>query len=204
MSWTDGDRLLTRVMITLWVMSWKHFPHFLSFMRVPTWWRHQMETFSALLAICAGNSPVPGEFPTQRPATRSFDVFFDVRPNKQLSKQSWGWWFETLSPSLWRHRNEWIFTEERTNNVELYVFYAVSLDKLLNKEFIEKWINQDVLLLFQLTAVTAWAQPMGPTATYILLSNELGRKHVTIASHKKMADFRKLRTRLSRRSWRAG
>ena len=40
-----------------------------------------METFSALLAICAGNSPVPGEFPTQRPVTRSFDVFFDLRPN---------------------------------------------------------------------------------------------------------------------------
>ena len=39
-----------------------------------TWWRHQMETFSALLAICAGNSPVPGEFPSQRPVTRSFDV----------------------------------------------------------------------------------------------------------------------------------
>ena len=37
-----------------------------------------METFSALLAICAGNSPVPGEFPTQRPVTRSFDVFFDL------------------------------------------------------------------------------------------------------------------------------
>ena len=60
-----------------------------------TWWRHQMETFSALLAICAGNSPVPGEFPTQRPVTRSFDVYFDLRPNKWLSKQSWGWWFET-------------------------------------------------------------------------------------------------------------
>ena len=43
------------------------------------WWRHQMETFSALLAICAGNSPVSGEFPAQRPVTRSFDVFFDVR-----------------------------------------------------------------------------------------------------------------------------
>ena len=43
------------------------------------WWRHQMETFSALLAICAGNSPVPGEFPTQRPVTRSFDVFLDLR-----------------------------------------------------------------------------------------------------------------------------
>ena len=69
------------------------------------WWRHQMETFSALLAICAGNSPVPGEFPTQRPVTRSFDVYFDLRPNKQLSKQWRGWWFETPSWSLWRHRN---------------------------------------------------------------------------------------------------
>ena len=49
-----------------------------------TWWRHQMETFSALLAISAGNSPVPGEFPVQRPVTRRFDVFFDVHPNKRL------------------------------------------------------------------------------------------------------------------------
>ena len=47
-----------------------------------------MESFSALLAICAGNSPVSGEFPAQRPVTRSFDVFFDLRLNKRLSKQS--------------------------------------------------------------------------------------------------------------------
>ena len=47
----------------------------------------------------------PGEFPAQRPMTRSFDVFFDLRMNKRLSKQSWGWWFETLSRPLWRHRN---------------------------------------------------------------------------------------------------
>ena len=72
----------------------------------PSWWRHQMETFSALLAICAGNSPVPGEFPAQRPMTRGFDVFFDLRPNKRLSKQSRGWWFETPSRSLWRHCND--------------------------------------------------------------------------------------------------
>ena len=69
------------------------------------WWRHQIETFSALLAICAGNSPVPGEFPAQRPVTRSFDVFFDLRLNKRLSKQSWGWWLETLSRPLWCHCN---------------------------------------------------------------------------------------------------
>ena len=61
---------------------------------------------SVLLALCAGNSPVPGEFPAQRPVTRSFDVFFDLRLNKRLNKQqSPGWWFETLSSPLWRHSN---------------------------------------------------------------------------------------------------
>ena len=61
------------------------------------WWRHQMETFSALLALYAENSPVTGEFPAQWPVTRSFDVFFDLNLNKRLSKQSWGWY-------LRRHR----------------------------------------------------------------------------------------------------
>ena len=65
-----------------------------------------MGKFSELLAICAGNSPVPGEFPALRPVTRSFDDFFDLHPNKLLSKQWWGWWFETPSCPLRRHRNE--------------------------------------------------------------------------------------------------
>ena len=69
------------------------------------WWRHQMETFSASLALCVGNSPVPGGFPAQRPVTRSFDVFFDLCLNKRLSKQSWGWWFKTPSCPLWRYCN---------------------------------------------------------------------------------------------------
>ena len=47
-----------------------------------TWWIHQMETFSALLALCAGNSLVTGEFPSQRPVTRSFDACFDLDLNK--------------------------------------------------------------------------------------------------------------------------
>ena len=62
-----------------------------------------------------GNSPVPGEFPAQRSVTRSFDVFFDLRLNKRLSKQSWGWWFETLSCPLWRHCNETLFFTDMTN-----------------------------------------------------------------------------------------
>ena len=48
----------------------------------------------------------PGEFPTQRPVTQSFDVFLDLRPNKRLSKHSWGWWFEMPSCPLWRHCND--------------------------------------------------------------------------------------------------
>ena len=71
-----------------------------------TWWRHQVETFSALLAVCERNSPVTGVFPSQRLVTRSFDVFFDLRLKKRLSKHSWCWWFGTPSASLWRHRND--------------------------------------------------------------------------------------------------
>ena len=67
--------------------------------------RHQMKIFPALLSLYEGNSPVTGEYPSQRPVTRSFDVFFDLWLNKRLSKQSWYWWFETPSRSWWRHFN---------------------------------------------------------------------------------------------------
>ena len=66
-----------------------------------------------------------GEFPAQRPATRSFDVLFDLRLNKRLSKQSLGWWFETLPRPLWRHRNEIIFIP----------FYPIFLIHDLNERF---------------------------------------------------------------------
>ena len=58
-------------------------------------WRHQMETFSALLTFCETNRLITGGFPSQRPVTLSFDVFFDLRLNKR--------WFEKPSCSLWRH-----------------------------------------------------------------------------------------------------
>ena len=83
-----------------------HHPDTLSAMNgANAWLRHQIETFSASLAICAENSPVTGEFPAQRPLTRSFDVFFDLHLYQRLSKKRWGWWFETPSRQLWRHCN---------------------------------------------------------------------------------------------------
>ena len=64
-------------------------------------WKH----FRVTGPLC-GEFTGPGEFPTQRPVTRSFDVFFDLRLNKRLGKQLWGWWFETPSWSLWPHYND--------------------------------------------------------------------------------------------------
>ena len=72
------------------------------------WWCYQMEIFSALLAVCEGNSPVTSKFPSQRPGTLSFGVFFDLRLNKRLSKQSRCWKFEMPSHPLWRHCNDMI------------------------------------------------------------------------------------------------
>ena len=95
-------------------------------------WRHQIEIFSALLAICAGNSPVPGELTPQRPVMRSFDVFFDLRLNIRLSKQSWGWWFETLSRPinyLWCHSNSFLSLDGL-----LWSFACASLQKVYGWE----------------------------------------------------------------------
>ena len=87
------------------------------------WNFYQNKKTSFIKLVCkyclqnAGNSPVSGEFPTQRPVTRSYDVFFDLHPNKRLSKQWWGWWFETLLSPLWRHRNA---TKQSTNKPGAY------------------------------------------------------------------------------------
>ena len=68
-------------------------------------WRHQMETFAALPALCEGNPPARGGFHSQKPVVRSFDVFFDPRLNRRLSNQSKHRWFSTPLRSLWRHCN---------------------------------------------------------------------------------------------------
>ena len=82
------------------------------------WCRLQMETFSALPALCAGNSPVTGEFLSQRPATQSFDVFFALRRNKRWSKHSSNWWFETSTCPLWRHCN----VDRKTTHIAFFYY----------------------------------------------------------------------------------
>ena len=92
-----------------------------------------MEPFVLSLALCAENSPVTGEFPSQRPVTRSFDVFFHLCLNKWLSKPSWGWWFETPSCSLWSHCNEHGSDQDRTRIKcwnRKYTLYTTLMDEL--------------------------------------------------------------------------
>ena len=64
-------------------------------------WKHFLRNWPFVRGI--HRSPVNS--PHKWPVTRSFDVFFDLRLNKRFSKQSWGWWFETLSHPLWCHSN---------------------------------------------------------------------------------------------------
>ena len=71
----------------------------------------------------------PGEFPAQRPVMRSFDVFFDLHPNKRLSKQPWGWWFETPSWSLWRQCNVILF------NLVLRISHMCMLPLILHTSY---------------------------------------------------------------------
>ena len=123
------------------VLTWKRFAHYQHF----SWWRHQMETFSALLALCAGNSPVTGECPSQRPQTRRFDVLFDLRLNRRLSIQSRRWWFGTLSRPRWRHSNVEGYPPVTGSSpdkisAELWLLlFILGLNKLLHKRLSCCW-----------------------------------------------------------------
>ena len=90
------------------VIKWKHFPRYRPFVR---------------------GIHRSGEFPTQRPVTRSFDVFFDLRLNERLSKQSWGWWFETLSCPLWRHRN--VMKQHWTQHSKLQINWSLVFNSII-------------------------------------------------------------------------
>ena len=63
------------------------------------------------------------EFHTQRPVARSFHVFFDLRLNKRLSKQSWGWWFEMPQHQLWRHCNAFHILSCLGKNAPISIFF---------------------------------------------------------------------------------
>ena len=101
-----------------------------------------------------GNCPVTGKLPAQRPVTQSFDVFFDLRLNERLSKQSWGWWFETPSPPLWRHGNVgaeyliYVFYLPLHDHVRDKFYLFIPCDQVYWAQFNRRWLKTHVLVSF--------------------------------------------------------
>ena len=109
-----------------------------------SWWRHQMEFFFALLA------PLCGEFTGHRwiPLTKANDAelgvfwgFFYLRLNKRLSKQSWGWWFQTPSRSLWHDANACLF-------FSVYQVYTYVINCFASRKLLIYSINKHILIFF--------------------------------------------------------
>ena len=123
-----ANRGYPNMLYGLWPTTVPHIPAY-PYSVIPkwwsTWWRHQMETFSALPNLFEGNPSVAGGFSSQRLLTRSFGVFLDQRLNKRLSKQSRRRWFETPSRSIWRqckeHTSYITHMMRLYNNVPLYL-----------------------------------------------------------------------------------
>ena len=84
---------------------------------IQPWWRHQMETFSALLILYAGNSPVPVSCPHKGQWRRALMFSLICAWINDWVNKPWGWWFETPSWSLWRHCND-ITWGERIHDVK--------------------------------------------------------------------------------------
>ena len=116
-----------------------------------TCWRQQLERFAALLVICAENPPVTGESPQQRPVTRSYDVFFDLRLNKRLSKQSWRWWFETRYD----------------------VFFDLRLNKRLSKQSWRWWFETPSRSLWCCHNDVHWGEDRDAPATTVFVKDGL-------------------------------
>ena len=91
----EGGRLKPKSNIAVYFHSGGHW-------LADSWWRHQMEKNPRYWPF------VRGGFLSQRTVTRGFDVFFDLRLNKRLYKQSRRLWFETRSRSIWRHCNDYM------------------------------------------------------------------------------------------------
>ena len=104
----------------------------------------------------------PGEFPTQRPVTRSFDVFFDLRLNKRLSKQPWGWWFETPSCSLWRQCNDYFYFDNNSTVYKVNALYRSTASTCDLKSYISKVVNYKTHVACRCIVRISWPEWITP------------------------------------------
>ena len=145
----------------------------------------------------------PGEIPAQRPVTRNFDVFFDLRLNKRLSTQPWGWWFETPPWSLWCHCNETNTPEGtqtvRHNNAYISISYATCWAHTWRIKYDLHISTPHLLIMFtscwwrhnQITHPelhTASLHDMYSLSNYFILRNNLYQVLCTITFHRPTID----------------
>ena len=117
-----------------------------------TWWRHQMETFSALLALCAGNSPVPGEFHTQRPVTRSFDVYL-------ICTQINGWVNNREAGDSRRHRAHYDVIVMKTKASASWIMYGMLILQVNIKLTLGFTTSHSCRIMFFVCMFTAALRP---------------------------------------------
>ena len=127
---------------------------------------------SHAIAHLWGNSSVTGEFPSHRPVTRSFDVFFDLHPNERLSKQSWGWWFETPSRSLIMTSLWWCCYNVMWCDLMIWyiILHAVTLYELIPVQNLKSTNFQAQILQRSIWMRHAWLIPnsINPQSTFFI------------------------------------
>ena len=101
--------------------------------------------FSVIGHLC-GEFTGPRWIPALRPVTRSFAVFFDPHPNKRLSKQWRGWWFETLLCLSWRHRNDHLFSSIIEDNCSVGQYKKFLKRHLIFHDIYLDWPLEDVII----------------------------------------------------------
>ena len=116
--------------------------------------------FRVTCPLC-GEFTGPGEFPAQRQVTRSFDVFFDRRPNKRLSKQPWGWWFKTPSWSLW---SQCIVSSLMVRHLS-----TRGRDKIDNLETLSRYTPFFGMKIVAFCHISLWCDPYGPINSKVAL-----------------------------------
>ena len=119
----------------------------------------------------AGNSPVPGEFLSQRPVMRNFDAFFDLHLNKRLSKKSRRWWFQTPSRPLWRHSSAapWgsYVTRIMVGRNEKIFKQKIKMKHEIESTMIDMWICHMFLTVMLKFHFQFWKYCIGTQSGYI-------------------------------------
>ena len=107
------------------------------------WWRHQMETFSALQAFVRGFHRSPVNTPHKGQWRGALMLSLICALKKWLSKQSWGWWFEMPTRSLWRHCNAYIeyLCKDYLNARKMYNVEPIDFAHIFNNQKFTAWIS---------------------------------------------------------------